>query len=526
LLDKDSEGQLDLDSLRQTPERRVSGWLRPFDTGATIAALIASGTTAEIGFLGKGRAAFFTEEEQTISLPVLWVTKAATNAVRENLMVHVSPQEEMRAKAPRQSYPTNIADLPFDRIDAQHGRKRFSELFDLYRKHMDWSEAQVKRMQTETRFFIELMEDPELRSIDLDLIHQFAGLLGRLPRNIYQHRRKSADSLSLLQQIEDADRNHLPRKQFQTVKRHVQKISQVLEFGHRKGWIHANSASGYKSQSGSRGKKVPRAQDERCLFDERELRTIFGQDWFLSGRGVVSNTGNTDFRPFHYWLPLLAVFSGGRRNELAQLYLSDICRSDAQSDLWYIDFNLIQPDKVDFNESDITSDKTLKTVNAIRVVPIHSTLVALGLIDYVEELKAAGYERLFPELKRDTTKGYGKPVGKWFNEAFLGQKLGFKRDGTKVFHSFRHNFITAAERTDISERTLAQLAGHSRGDSMSMSRYAKDKTAVELKPIIEKITFPFIAEVGRFDSAQGLLSINVALKRKQAMQRKKMSRTA
>lgn len=40
-------------------------------------------------------------------------------------------------------------------------------------------------------------------------------------------------------------------------------------------------------------------------------------------------------------------------------------------------------------------DKSLKTVNAIRQVPIHPRLIELGLLEYVDALKAAGYDRLF-----------------------------------------------------------------------------------------------------------------------------------
>jgi hypothetical protein len=41
-------------------------------------------------------------------------------------------------------------------------------------------------------------------------------------------------------------------------------------------------------------------------------------------------------KPYHFWLPILALFTGARQNELAQLFLSDIRENDG---LWVIDIN-------------------------------------------------------------------------------------------------------------------------------------------------------------------------------------------
>ncbi len=68
-----------------------------------------------------------------------------------------------------------------------------------------------------------------------------------------------------------------------------------------------------------------REQDRRDLFTDEELEQIFSADWFKKGAGKPNQYGRyTSFRPFHYWLPLLALYVGGRINELCQLYLTDI----------------------------------------------------------------------------------------------------------------------------------------------------------------------------------------------------------
>jgi integrase len=137
-------------------------------------------------------------------------------------------------------------------------------------------------------------------------------------------------------------------------------------------------------------------------------------------------------------------------------------------------------------------------------------MVHLGLIDYVEALRAAREPRLFPELNRDPDKGYGKPAGSWFNERLLGKKLKMERNGKKVFHSFRHSFATALERLDLSERVIAQVMGHQRGSSQSGTRYAKDREATELAEIIEQLTFPCLTQIGKFDVQAGLAAVKWA----------------
>ncbi|MFK3723564.1 hypothetical protein ACI2KE_06910 [Pseudomonas monteilii] len=72
----------------------------------------------------------------------------------------------------------------------------------------------------------------------------------------------------------------------------------------------------------------------------------------------------------------------------------------------YLDCNLDGADKVDAD----VFNKSLKTVNAKRIVAVHPHLFQLGLHDCVQALSSAGYLRLFPELKHDAVKGYGKPA--------------------------------------------------------------------------------------------------------------------
>jgi len=492
---------------RRGTQQSLSSTVRAFDAAVTISALLTTGVSTESVFRLSGHGGFWPETEVHIPLAAWMTLKPTIERIRSSLAGALPPEVKKASVSPTVEPHAGV--MAPDVITIKHGRKKFSELFELCKTHRNWGLDQKRRMMTEAGLFIELMDDPELGSIEVETIHEFANRLGKLPSNIYQCRR-NYDVHSLTDLISIAEREGLERKNQTTVKGHVSKIAEILNYAKDKGMMHANPAGGYKRGFGA--SKAVRAQDAREAFTSAELELIFNQPWFAAGTGEFSSSGLTQWRPYNYWLPLLALTTGGRLNELAQLYLDDVRQSE--NGTWYLDFNLDGADKLDTDDSDLGPDKSLKTVNSIRVVPLHALIVSAGLPDYVAVLRKAGYDRLFPELKRDAVKGYGKPAGSWFNERFLGRRLGIERNGKKTFHSFRHNFVTALERLDQSERVMTQLAGHERGKTQSGTRYAKDRDAGELKGIIDRLSYPCLAGLGAFDSKAGLKAIKAALRRR------------
>ncbi|MHB1402127.1 MAG: site-specific integrase [Thiobacillus sp.] len=482
----------------QGDKQTLSGTARIYDSSATIAKLIADGKTLESTFRLSGDAGFFCDDEQTITVAACFAQKNAAERIRMSLAGSTRPVAPLALIAPMVPVAPSPASesAPLDPITAKHGKKRFSELFDLYKADRSWGAVQAKRMETETGLFKELMSDPELGCIDKAMILRFAELLAKLPPDTYLYKRRFKTN-SLHELIAIAEKNGLPLKPETTIKGHIGRLSEVLGYGEANRMLTFNPAADFKR--GSR-REMHRAQDERHVFSPEELDLIFSQDWFKNGAGNFTESRNWTFwRPLYYWLPLLGLLTGGRLNELSQLYLADIKQSEADKDVWYIDFNMVQSGKV--------ADKSLKTVNAIRIVPIHDVLIRLGLLKYVAALQRAGHDRLFPELRWDGMKGYSKAAGAWFNERFLGGQLKIERDGKRTFHSLRHSFITALERLDTPSRVVDQLVGHERGKTQSMSRYAKDRNAVELQALINSVIFPCLSRVVPFDAQAGLKAL-------------------
>ncbi|MFM0406849.1 site-specific integrase [Paraburkholderia dipogonis] len=501
-IERDHDGSFILNDVEDKGVRCVhSGIVRFIDSRATLGQFVAGANSREAVFRDGRLAAIFLDHEQEVTLSECITSKAAVAQIRARLAASAPPSAiRLMPAAVTVSEPVPLI---YDPVQAKHGKKRFSELFELYKRDRDWGPDQTRRMTTEAGLFIELMGDPELGEIEKETVLEFARRLALLPSDIYQSKRRYGVT-SLDELIATATREKLACKNETTIKGHVGRLSEVLGYGVKAGMMRFNPASDYKrGRSGNGGQ---RAQDERQVFTPDELSLIFSQDWFRDGSGTLNRSGWTHWRPHYYWLPLMGLLTGGRINELSQLHLDDIRQSE--TGVWYLDFNLDGSDKMD------EPDKSLKTVNAVRVVPLHGDLVRLGLPEYVGALRKAGYTRLFPELKRDPVKGYGKPAGSWFNERFLGSKLGIERNGMKTFHSLRHCFLTAAERLGLPERVLAQLAGHERGSTQSMTRYAKDRNADELATNIAGLQFPQLSAISPIKIASALTAIRCAERQK------------
>jgi integrase len=515
VIEIDHDDRFVLNSVEKHGERQVlSCVVRAFGPCAVISSLLSEGKANVSIFHLNGETSFWADEEIVIPLSAWMVQKGDVDRIRVRLSGGLLPEYMNAAKAP--SKRLSEGNVVIDAVIARQSGKRFSELFAMYRTHQKWTDPHSKRMEAEASMFAELMDDPQLSDIGVESVHQYAALLALLPTDVYQARRKHPQS-SLRRLIEIAEKDSMPRKNDSTVRDHVGRLGQVFAYGVSPGsMMHVNPADKFKRSWGA--SIQGRAQDDRDEFTPTELALIFSQNWFEIGAGEFTQKGSTNWRPHYFWLPLLALVTGGRLNELAQLYLNDVRQSEMDSNVWYLDFNLNQPDKVN---ADDVSDKSLKTVNAIRVVPLHNAVIEAGLPEYIAELRERGHHRLFPELKRDDDKGYGKPAGSWFNQRFLGGHLKIERNGKKTFHSLRHNFATAIERLDIPERVMAQLMGHAKGTTQVVTRYAKDRNAIELKSVIDRLVFPALNNLGHFNMQSAFKAIKHAERMKIANARGK-----
>ncbi len=222
----------------------------------------------------------------------------------------------------------------------------------------------------------------------------------------------------------------------------------LLEWAAQEDIVPVNVARDVKMAVTERGEK-------RKDFSTDDLNALFAGPVHAKGERLKGGYGEAV-----YWLPLLALFMGARREEIGQLRVQDvkpvayIDDDEKRQEVWCIDIT-------DTPDDDALPNQ-IKNEASNRLVPLHPKLIGLGFIDYVTKLPdQAG--RVFPGLK---AVGIGKKltdkVGQWFSR--YKQDCGID-DKAKVFHSFRHTWKTHAVDAGIPERVCRQFQGHEGKDA-------------------------------------------------------------
>lgn len=176
-------------------------------------------------------------------------------------------------------------------------------------------------------------------------------------------------------------------------------------------------------------------------FKPTHLTKIFNPSTYASMRGEDAR-----------WLPLMALYTGARSNELAHLEIED-CYDLLGQPLF--DFNFLGP------------HKSLKTDASERKTPVHPDLIALGLWERVERLREAGETKLFPDLDFLAQNGPANAGQRAFNRYLERLGIAARGHGKLGLHSFRDTAITTMKVAGVRRELREEYCGHelsSRGD--------------------------------------------------------------
>lgn len=192
------------------------------------------------------------------------------------------------------------------------------------------------------------------------------------------------------------------------------------------------------------GKSSP--EKPRVPFNDEDLRTMFTNRLFTD---LQMN------KEYMYWLPLIALHTGMRLNEICQLRSRDIFLRDG---VYLLDVT----DDFEDEDPDDGSDykNRLKTGASKRHVPVHQKLIDLGFLSFVEQKKDE--IRLFKGLEERDKRLSSRP-SRWFNERFRPE-VGIDNTEMKVrkdFHSFRHTAIDTLKQARGDHRVVKSIVGHS-----------------------------------------------------------------
>lgn len=191
-------------------------------------------------------------------------------------------------------------------------------------------------------------------------------------------------------------------------------------------------------------KNILKSATKRKPFNTDELKSMLGL--------MAAEINGLGFMAEPFYIPLIALYSGMRVEEICKLKTKDIA---LENDVYYFNIN-----------------GAVKTENSIRCVPIHSDL--LNCFDFLKYLKTREKNEFLFNLSPLEIKATKKTK---YSHYYL-------RDFTRIrdncvseeriendlisFHSFRHTFATRLHQSGVPYTIISALLGHRLDTVMQM----------------------------------------------------------
>jgi integrase len=268
---------------------------------------------------------------------------------------------------------------------------------------------------------------------------RMAGILGN--RKLDQYDRASCLAL----------RTKLAKElEAKTTNKYLGLLSSIFRWGVRHEYTVRNPAEGMQLAI----KKRP--DQERKAYDLEDIERVMAT--------LPSRSGD---EPFKFWIPVIAMYSGMRREEICQLQVGDIRKVE---NVWCFDING-------------KDGKNLKTKSADRLVPVHSKLIDLGLLKFIESTGSRGNVWGFTQWKGI----WGKKFGNWWSLYYSRRHV--TTDPLKCFHSFRHLVADTLKQAGFQETLVGELLGHAQS-GITFNRYGKKYLPPRLVEAVEAVRYP------------------------------------
>jgi len=210
-----------------------------------------------------------------------------------------------------------------------------------------WSEQTTKENKSTFALFSRIIgEDVAFSTLQYKELRSCKEKFLIVPSNINKnklYRDKTIEQVLQMDDVKPMARN--------TQNKHLNRVHSLFALAVKQGYTDQDYASGLTIG------KDKDAQDARDPFTNDDLVKLFESPEYQKH----------DFKhPYHYWVPLIGLYTGARLNEICQLHLEDL--EQINNGLYVFNFNCG------------SEDKTVKTRSSSRIIPIHSKLIDLGLI--------------------------------------------------------------------------------------------------------------------------------------------------
>jgi integrase len=330
---------------------------------------------------------------------------------------------------------------------AASGGGTLSAAFAGWKKEAERPETTVAETERAVRLFTELHGDMLIAAIKRSHVHSFRAALQNVPRL----RAGKLANLKLPELAEWGREHPAIKVTATTVNKQLGAVQAVALWARDKGGMVPDDVPWADPFSRMR---LRTEEPTRESFTPEELKAVFGGPVFAEGTRPAGGKGEAAF-----WLPLLALFTGARRSELAGLTVENVDTESFGAPVITI-------------TKDRSRGKRLKTQGSQRAVPLHKELLRLGFLEFVSSVRKnqGANSWLFSEIAPDKP-GALKGRTKWFSRYIRDREV---ESPDKVFHSFRHGFKDALRAGGVGEDVIDALTGHSTKGSVSRGYGAKD----------------------------------------------------
>lgn len=348
---------------------------------------------------------------------------------------------------------------PDKKLPEQPDATPFMEVVEQYFSEVDRANALAAKTRSEKQDALKLLGEitgyGPLSELEKGDARKIKGTLLKLPKNRSKSLKTRGLKLNELLKLKDVEVISA-----RTVNAYISNMQSFLKWAVNNGHAEQNVFTGMRVTV---SKKT--SDQLREAFTSDQLNTLFEH--------LTLNPHNLVKKDEHKWGALIGMFTGMRLNEVAQLEVSDIVNIEG---VWCIDVT-----------EDGDANKRLKNATSNRRVPIHHQLIDCGLLDFIERQRRDANKRVFPKLTYTAQNGYGRNIGRWFNEKLL-PALGMKTPGL-VYHSLRHTMATRLNQSDAPESKVKAILGYAQS-GVTFSVYFKEGfKPSQLKKVIDGFEF-------------------------------------
>lgn len=296
-----------------------------------------------------------------------------------------------------------------------------------------WSDKNVRDLKNVLGKLNEYCENRTVNQLTREDFSNFRNdILKNLP---VQQSKKIFNGKTTKEMIELTNKMKFDKIGITTINKHLRRVHQVFNWGASNDYVNKNLTKDLKIVDKKKSKKQKTA---KVPYSEKDLKKLFEQSpWFNE-----DITKTLRYNPEYVFIPLLALFTGAKPSELAQLQTTSIKKKNG---IIGIDFN-----------------QMIKTTDSERFTPLSQTLIDLGFMKYIRYQKKEKSTQLFPAVR------VYKDNGTNFTNAFTNYNRAFiTQEKNKTFYSFRHLVNQMLKNKKIPSYIINDITGHSQ-DSGNM----------------------------------------------------------